>query len=252
MVPDGVLPLWLSALGWMLALLGVGTVLWRVRNRQPSHFVPRLAAMTALMATTMSFGLLPLGYEPHLSALAGIVVGPGHAVLVALMFNLLRATVGDGAFTNIGLNTLITSIEMLAGWVLFRAAQTLFGCRASVAASGASIVSLMLGSTLFLAIIGTAELNPSRFGAVEAARYNSEIVVSSNDGIDSERPAPTSFLRFATALILVASVGWILESILTAVIVSFLVRVRPDLFPTSPNSENPVNLNSPLEQKSSG
>ncbi len=255
MVPDGVLPLWLSAAGWAGAGLLVAVALWRVRGQDHRRLVPRLAVMTALMVVIMSFELVPLGYEPHLSALAGIVIGPWYGVPAALLFNLLRAMIGDGAVTNIGLNTVITALELAAGWALYRLALHVLGRRAATAAAAAAVGSLMLGTALFLAIIATAGLHPSRFshaaaldgttGSIRGNPFAAGIVNMHLPGaeheegdIPGERQAP--FTRFAVAALLLASIGWVLEGALTAAIVSFLARVRPDLVQLVPATAAPA------------
>ena len=256
MVPDGVLPLWLSAAGWAGAVLLIAVALWRVRGQDHRRLVPRLAVMTALMVVIMSFELVPLGYEPHLSALAGIVVGPWYGVPAALLFNMLRAMIGDGAVTNIGLNTVITALELAAGWALYGVALRVLGRRgATAAAAGAAVGSLMLGAGLFLAVIAAAGLHPSRFsqaaalsattGSIRGNPFAEGIVNMHLPGDEHEEgdvpgESQASFTRFAVILTILASIGWVLEGALTAVIVSFLARVRPDLVRLVPVTAAPA------------
>ncbi len=276
MVPDGVLPLWLSAAGWVGAILLVAVALWRLRGQDHRRLVPRLAVMTALMVVVMSFELVPLGYEPHLSALAGIVIGPWYGVLAALLFNMLRAMIGDGAVTNIGLNTVITALELAAGWALYGVALRVLGRRidapglhhlgphkivqakrpvAAAAAAGAAVGSLMLGTGLFLAVIAAAGLHPSRFshaaalsdttGSIRGNPFAEGIVNMHLPGDEHEAGAipgegQASFTRFAVILTTLALIGWVLEGALTAMIVSFLVRVRPDLVRLVPVTAAPA------------
>ena len=115
MVPDGVLPWWLSAAGWLPALALLGVALWRLRGQPAAQMVPLVGVVTALMVVVMSFQFVPIGYEPHFTVLAGVLVGPWYGAIAALLFNVLRALLGDGAFTNIGLNTVITWLEIARG-----------------------------------------------------------------------------------------------------------------------------------------
>jgi ABC-type Co2+ transport system permease subunit len=129
MVPDGVFPWWLSAAGWALALALLAFATWRLRGVPAARRVPLVGVTTALMVVIMSFELVPIGYELHFTTLTGIIVGPWYGAVAALIFNLLRALLGDGAFTNIGLNTVITWIEIALGAALFAALRPLAGRR---------------------------------------------------------------------------------------------------------------------------
>ena len=94
MVPDGVLPWWLCVAGWVLALALLGFALWRLRGQPAARMVPLVGVVTALMVVIMSFELVPIGYEMHFTVLAGMLVGPWYGVIVALLFNILRALLG--------------------------------------------------------------------------------------------------------------------------------------------------------------
>src|SRR5262245_43306976 len=81
MVPDGVLPWWLSAAGWVLAAVLLGVALWRLRGQPAARMVPLVGVVTALMVVVMSFELVPIGYELHFTVLAGMIVGPWYGAI---------------------------------------------------------------------------------------------------------------------------------------------------------------------------
>ena len=200
MVPDGVLPWWLSAAGWLGTAFRVAFSLWRLRGVPAARMVPLVGVMTALMVLIMSVELVPIGYELHFTVLTGIIIGPWFGAVAALLFNILRALIGDGAFTNIGLNTVIIWLEIALGaglWALLRPFVRWPGpatgeaagpgpgdggpspapgtARArslspAVAAGLATFVSLVLATVVFVGLIGLSTVDPLQ--VVETGTYD--------------------------------------------------------------------------------
>ena len=250
MVPDGVFPWWLSAAGWLLAGLLVGLATWRLRAAPAARMVPLVGVMTAVMFAIMSLELVPIGYELHLTALTGMVLGSWFGAIAALLFNALRALIGDGAFTNIGLNTVITWTEIAAGAGLFAALRRLAGRRrVAVAAGVAAFVSLLLSTLVFIGVVGLSTVDPAEVlhtGAydVEAGGFKERPgaggLVSLRLGEAHQahpEPAaaggttfqPPGLARFALVILGLGMIGWTIEALFTAAIAGFLARVRPDL-----------------------
>src|SRR5438034_1400283 len=127
MVPDGVLAPWLWISGWLLAIACLALALWATRNTDRMRLVPLAGTMAATMAVVMSLEIVPIGYEPHLTVLSGILLGPAYGFLATFVFNVLRMLVGDGSVTLLGLNTLILGAETVGGYYLFRAFRHLTG-----------------------------------------------------------------------------------------------------------------------------
>lgn len=244
MVPDGVLPWWLSASGWVLASLLIGIALWRLRGITAGRMVPVVAVMTALMVAIMSVELVPIGYELHLTVLSGMMLGPWYGAIAAVLFNVLRATIGDGAFTNIGLNTTITWTEIALGAALFAAIRPLAGRRFVAAAAGAiTFVSLFAATIVFIACIGLSTINPAAaihtgMFDVQAGAFNgspmAEGLVSVNLTEEHEEAGhdaaePLGMAPFTLWLLALGAIGWIVEAIITGAMVAFIARVRPEL-----------------------
>ncbi|HEX2032775.1 MAG TPA: energy-coupling factor ABC transporter permease [Chloroflexota bacterium] len=253
MVPDGVLPWWLSAAGWVLAAVLLGLSLWRLRGVEASRMVPLVGVMTALMVVIMSVELVPIGYELHLTALTGMVVGPWFGVIAALLFNVMRALVGDGAFTNIGLNTTITWLEIALGAALFAALRPLLLTRRPALAAGlATFASLLLATVAFIGVVFLSTADPGQLvhtGAYDVAAggfrespfAEGVLGVHLSEAHESEagggaETVSAGFGPFAVAVLVLGAVGATIEAVLTGAVVAFIARVRPELLrvPASP------------------
>ncbi|MBI3970646.1 MAG: energy-coupling factor ABC transporter permease [Chloroflexi bacterium] len=256
MVPDGVLPWWLSVAGWLIATGLLGVTLRRLRTVTSSRMVPLVAVMTALMVVVMSFELVPIGYELHLTVLTGLVIGPWYGAIAALLFNVLRAFIGDGAFTNIGLNTAVTWIEIALGaafWAALRppAQQG----RPAVAAGAATFAGLLLSTLVFIGVMGISTVEPGELvetGAYDVAAVGfkespfgggllsihlsePERAAGHDDSHGDATRESAGFARFALAALILGAIGALLEATLTGAIVAYIARVRPgllDLHPT--------------------
>jgi ABC-type Co2+ transport system permease subunit len=249
MVPDGVLPWWLSAAGWVVAAVLLGLALWRLRGAPGTRMVPLVGVMTALMVVVMSFELVPIGYELHFTTLTGIVVGPWYGAIAALLFNLLRALIGDGAWTNIGLNTAITWTEIALGAALWAALRPLARRRSAALAGGVTtFASLMVATVLFLGVVWLSTVSPVELvetGAFDVAAGSFQesplagglVGVHGAEGSEAHRGLEAEhdsaqlagLRRFAVAILLLGAIGAALEAVLTGALTSFIARVRPEL-----------------------
>lgn len=250
MVPDGVLPWWLSTGGWVVALALVALALRRLRGVAAARTVPLVAVTTALMVVIMSVELVPIGYELHLTVLTGMIVGPWFGVIAALLFNVLRALIGDGAFTNIGLNTGITWLEIALGAALWAALRPLALRRSPALAAGvATFVSLLLSTAVFVGVLVLSTVDPLRIaqtGAYDvrsggltespfAGGVLSLHVTEGGDASTAERAggaaaeSPVGLGAFAVVFLALAAVGALIEATLTGAMTAFIARVRPSL-----------------------
>ncbi len=238
-IPDGVLPLWLVALGWVLAL-GWTTVAVRFASAEDlRRRVPLIGAMAALMLVGMSSEIIPIAYHINLTVLAGILLGPWLSVVTALVVNVMLGLVGHGGATVIGLNTLVIAVEMTTGWLLFRTLTAVLGRRRCGLAAGVStVVALALSTTLLVLIVavGGSPAAARESGAFDPATLSFEnpfsqgiatnVLLTAEEGPE---PAALSVKRFATVVYALGSIGWVLEALITALIVGFVARVRPGL-----------------------
>jgi cobalt/nickel transport system permease protein len=247
MVPDGVLPWWLSAAGWVLAVALLAFAMWRLRGVPAARTVPLVGIMTALMVVIMSFELVPIGYELHFTVLTGIVIGPWYGAISAFIFNVLRALLGDGAFTNIGLNTVVTWIEIALGAAVFAAFRPLVRrWGPGPAAGAATFVALLVATFVFIGIIGLSTIDPSQ--AIHTGAYDVEaggfkdsplaegiVSVRVTEEQEAREAAERAGLgRFAVALLVLGLIGWTVEAVLVGAVAAFIARVRPGLLGLGP------------------
>ena len=247
MVPDGVFPVWLWGLGWVVMIAVVGLVVLRTDREGIVRKVPLIGVMAALMTVAMSFALVPIAYEPHLTVVAGILLGPAYGFIAGLIFMILRWLMGDGAITLIGVNTLLMGAEIALGYYIFRGLLKLLKQRAALSAGASAFIALALTTGLFLGVVAAGNINPFQGEMGELGAYNVEsgtiqdpfaeglVALHVFEGEHEEHEeAPTivgesPFLVFARAVLILGLIGWVLESVLVGLIVAFLARVRRDL-----------------------
>ena len=216
-IPDGVLPIWLWLASFVTLAIFLIPVLLKIRKQL--NVVPRAAMTIALILVTMS---IPLGLPIHLNllALAGILVGPWWSLVVAFLTNFILALLGHGGFTVIGLNTLNLWIQALAGFYLFGLFVKLTK-KGNVSAGLAAFIGLVLSFLFTLFLIAISKVDPGQFihfheGAEELGHLEAghlEISLA-------------TFLKISLPFI---ALGIIIESFVTAFIVQFIKKVKPNL-----------------------
>ena len=247
-IPDGVLPLWLVAAGWVMTLALLFLIARRLSGPDSGRKIPLLGVVAALMLVGMSTEFVPIAYHVNLTVLAGIIVGPAMGFLAAFIVILILALFGHGGITVVGLNTLIIGTECALGYVVFRALYRMFRTRLkSVSALvGASvIITLFVSTMLLIGVVALANIDPGKArdtGALDVTTFSFKNPFGeglfSNRVLNPEKGAMGNFTlrdsgvnlgRFATAVLLLGSIGWILEAMITAIIVQFIYRVRREL-----------------------
>lgn len=243
-IPDGVLPLWLIVLGWVGAIALVALAVNRSAKLDLRKRVPLIGAVAALMLVGMSSEIIPIAYHVNLSIIAGILLGPWLSIVTALVVNSILALIGHGGVTVIGLNTLVISTEMIAGWALFHAVVGALGrTRATWSAGIAAVLALAISTTALIGIValGGSPAATRDSGALDPASLSfenpfaegvfvNELFGEGEDGHDDEADeGGLSIGRFATVVYTLGSIGWVLEALLTAAIIGFVARVRPRL-----------------------
>jgi len=196
--------------------------------------LPLLSMTAAFVIVAMSIPVIP-GYDIQLAAVAGIILGPAAAMIAAFVINLLLALIGHGGITVVGLNALILSAEMIAGWALFR---VLSRALSPALAGGISAFLAMTVSTGLM--IGVVALGASAVGQVPlenvvvigAPHHEGGIQVPHSGEIRN-----LSLRRFAAMVLVLGAVGWPIESFISAVVIRFAARVKPDLMGLAPTYE---------------
>ena len=246
-IPDGVLPLWLVVAGWIVTLALLFLTARRLSGPDARRKIPMLGVMAALMLVGMSTEFVPIAYHANLTVLAGIIVGPAMGFLAAFIVDLILALLGHGGITVVGLNTIIIGAECVLGYLIFRGLLRLLGARKSVAAPAAAsvMVTLFITTMMLIGVVALSNLDPGKVretGALQVATFRFEnpfqAGVLSNRVVDPEKAGMGDFYirdsginlgRFASAVLLLGFIGWILEAVITAAMVQFVYRVRPDL-----------------------
>jgi len=212
-VPDGILPVWLWAAGYITVAVFLSIAVKKVRGdeRRGIH----AAAMSAVMLVVMS---IPLGvpYHINLTALAGIILGPWWALISDFVTNLVLATFGHGGITVVGLNTMVTWFESVTGLYVFLVLQGVLKQKKwkFTAATGVStFTALALSTVLVIGIVAASGINPA-----EAIHEGGE-------------EPQMSIAVFVALVAPMALIGAVVEAIVTSLIVTYVRKVRPTLIP---------------------
>jgi len=229
-LPDGVLPVWLWVSGYIAVILIWAILLRFVKEANLRKRLPLLGMMAAVMVLGASVEIIPIAYHVNLTVISGILLGPSLIFLATFVVNVILALFGHGGLTVIGLNTLVLSIEGVAGYFLFRFFWRLLR-RFTMAAFFATFLALAAST---FAMIGVVSLGTAHF---------EELIHQERDGIigfefGKEKEAhPTGAVsekevdlkRFISIILPLGFIGWVLEGIITVLVARYIQRLRPDL-----------------------
>jgi cobalt/nickel transport system permease protein len=212
-IPDGILPVRIWILGFIVMALAIGFCLFRLRNMDLVKNIPLLGAVSAAMLVAMSLEILPLAYHINLSVVAGILLGPALGFLAAFITNFILAFMGHGGITVIGLNTLLLGSEAVLGHTLFYLFKKRFPVfwRAAIA----TIVTLFITTLTLIGIVAASHIDPD--------------LLRHADEVGSVVEEHVSLSRFAIMVLSLGLIGWIIEAAITGAVVSFISQVKPDL-----------------------
>lgn len=222
-IPDGVLPLWLWAGGYVVALVVIALAIFFTRRKDMRRLVPLLGIMSAVMMVAMSIEIVPIAYHINLSIMSGIILGPWASILAVFVVNLLLSLLAHGGITMVGLNSLVMSAEAVLGYFLFRGFVRLLGLRlkkgrSGLAAGAATFLSLFLATWLLIGIVALSNVDMGQI---------MEKGTGAQGGV-------LDLWFFAKAVLLLSSVGWVVESFITGVITGFIHKIRPDIISSLP------------------
>ena len=215
-IPDGVLPIWLWVLGYIVSITLVAFAIRKVRGQERKGILA--AVMVAVMLVVQS---VPLGvpYHINLSALTGIILGPWWSIIAILVTNAVEASFGHGGVTIIGLNTMVVWSEALMGYYLFAVIQKVVGksrIRFPLAAGFSALVALMFSAFFVVGIVAVSGIEPAQaLGSHEQ---------SLPGGVAQISPGVFMILVLPMAI-----AGALIESLITGLLVAYVVRVKPSL-----------------------
>jgi ABC-type Co2+ transport system permease subunit len=236
-LPDGLIPWWLSVSGAIVALLILGGCTAGLRAATTPRALVRVALMTALLVVVKLVDILPMGYKLHGTVLAGVVVGPKMASLAAVGAEVICASIGVGAISNIGLNVTLSWLEMAGGYFVFRALALLVTRRKVALAGGlATVVSLSFATLLYIPIILISN-EASYFATLDA------IGATADDG---GRLTNLEATTFAVLVLVSGAIGWTIEGLATGVVLALVSRANPRLIEATHDVEAPSGLSAAL------
>ena len=229
-LPDGVLPVWLWASGYIVVIL-IWTILLRsLKKDNPTKRLPLLGMMAAVMVLGASVEIIPIAYHVNLTVISGILLGPSLIFLATLVVNVILALFGHGGITVIGLNTVVLSIEGVAGYFLFRLFWRLLR-RLTLAAFFATFLALAVST---FAMIGVVSLGTSHYEELIHQESGKGIIgfefgKEKEPHQESMPEKEVNLKRFISIVLPLGFIGWVLEGIITVLVARYIQRLRPDL-----------------------
>ncbi|MEW6145624.1 MAG: energy-coupling factor ABC transporter permease [Thermodesulfobacteriota bacterium] len=225
-IPDGVLPVWIVTAGWIATAIILSFSIRRVGGIDLKRKIPLIGIISALMIVGMTLEIVPIAYHINLTVLAGIVLGPALAFIAVFIVDLLISMFGHGGVTVVGLNTIIIGAEAVLGYYLFQLFREVMRNKSIFWESTlAALLSLFLSTSIMLGVVYASHVSPEK---IEDIKH----LVSGTGGGTGEmqtREDGINFPRFAKAVFILCPLGWILESVITGLVVKYVFRVRPDL-----------------------
>ncbi|MFC3979623.1 MULTISPECIES: energy-coupling factor ABC transporter permease [Streptosporangium] len=205
-VPDGFFNAAVSISAGAVAAAGVGICLRGARKELDDKTAPMAGLVAAfIFAVQMLNFPVAAGTSGHLlgGTLAAILVGPYTAVLcVAVVLLVQGFFFADGGLTALGVNiTLMGIVAVLAGWAVFRLVTSRARGRGTVVAGAfvAALVSVPVSAISFALLFWIGGTAPIEVGTVAMAMGGVHVLIGIGEGL------------------------------ITAVTVSTVLAVRPDL-----------------------
>lgn len=230
-LPDGVLPIWLWASGFAATIL-IWVILFRFgRKENLAKRLPLLGMMAAAMILGASVEIIPVAYHVNLTVISGILLGPSLIFLATIVVNVILALFGHGGVTVIGLNTLVLSTEGILGYFLFRLFWRIFR-KLSPAAFLSTFLALFVSTS---AMIGVVSLGATHYQEL-IHHEQGKGILGFELGKEKAEPHGTkagepevNLRRFIAIVLPLGFIGWVLEGIITTLILKYIHRLRPDL-----------------------
>ena len=229
-LPDGILPVWLWASGFIVAIL-IGIILLRLTKKEKlTRRLPLIGMMAAVMVLGASVEIVPIAYHVNLTVISGILLGPSLIFFATFVVNVILALFGHGGITVIGLNTLTLSIEGVLGYFLFRLFWKVLK-RLTPATFLATFIALLFST---LAMIGVISLGTSHYEKLIHQEGKGIFEFHFSKEKEDHHPGEAAeekvnLRRFITIVLPLGFIGWMLEGVITALICRYIYRLRPDL-----------------------
>ena len=226
-IPDGVLPGWLVLAGWILTAVILAFCLYRTRKTELRKKIPLIGIISALMIVSMTLPIVPIAYHLNLSVIAGIILGPAVAFISIFIVDVIIAMFGHGGITVVGLNTVVVGAEAFIGFYLFQLFMALVGRDSIMWSSGlAAVIALIISTSVLVGLVYVSQINPELVIGIEddhSAQVANEAVVP------KELIKGVNIKSFASTILVLLGIGWLIEGVVTAFVIKYVSRVRPDL-----------------------
>jgi len=232
-LPDGVLPLWLCVLGYLIVSIYLFFAGKNLKKNNDNKKLALTGIFAALMMIAMSVEIVPISYHINISALSGIVLGPILSPVAILVTNIFLAFMGHGGITVIGLNTIVMSVEAVIAFYIFNFLKNKIN-KSFLSVFLSVFIALFISCWLSIGIVyfGTGNLGETMYHH-EHEKVGSIIQFEGKEHEEEEhhKHQETSF-DFKKFLLIVLSfgfIGWSTESIITAFIVKYIQQIKPEM-----------------------
>lgn len=226
-IPDGVLPGWLILAGWILTAIILAYSIYRTRRTELKRKVPLIGIISALMIVCMTIPIVPIAYHINLSVIAGIILGPAVAFISIFIVDLIIAMFGHGGITVVGLNTVVVGAEAFIGFYLFQLFLVIIGRDSIMWSSGlAAVIALIISTSILVGVVYMSQIDPEIVIGIEGVDPTE---VTNEANIPKELTKGINIKSFGKTILILLGIGWLLEGIITAFVIKYVSRVRPDL-----------------------
>ncbi len=199
-ISDGVLSFPVIIAGWAIALLLNAVILWRCKCRHDmAEEIPKISIMTGafFVASLVHVSIGPTSVHLLLTGLLGVVLGimafPAMLVGLTLQAFLFQ----HGGITTIGINNVMMGVPALLAYWLFRYGYSKGFNPSALGTFCGALGMILSGIFLALMLITTGE----------------------------------QFTEIAYAVVVAHVPVMIIEGIITGSVVTFVMKVRPELLP---------------------
>jgi cobalt/nickel transport system permease protein len=201
-----------------------------MRKDELTKRLPLLGMMAAVMVLGASVEIIPIAYHVNLTVMSGILLGPSLIFLATFVVNVILALFGHGGITVIGLNTLVLSIEGVAGYFFFRLFWKLLR-RLTLAVFFGTFLALVVST---FAMIGVVSLGVSHYeelihqekGGMIGFEFGKEKESHQTEAVPEKE---VNLKRFISIILPLGFIGWVLEGMITVLVARYIRRLRPDL-----------------------
>jgi cobalt/nickel transport system permease protein len=205
-LPDGAFSIQWIITWWILAIVILGLCqYWLKKVKKIDNKTITLAAMLTAASFAIFQVNIPLfgGVHMNLTPLIGILAGPAIGGIIVLIVNILSAAIGHGGWGMIGANILVNMTEVTVSYSIYKALGKINLDTFSKAGIG-TIAGLLLGNITMILII----------------------LISGIQGVNQDIPNTLYGLSLLAAVNMGVA---IIESFITGYVVSYIMRVRPDM-----------------------